>query len=91
VREGAGGVREGWGKGGEMTQTLYAHMNKIKMNNNEEQRDDTQSQEKNPSCNLCNLKFPSSAKNSSFKQRRVSKLCPGAPQKEPLGWSLCPV
>jgi hypothetical protein len=22
------GVREGWGEGGEMTQTLYAHMNK---------------------------------------------------------------
>jgi hypothetical protein len=25
------GVREGVGKGGEMTQTLYAHMNKIKI------------------------------------------------------------
>jgi hypothetical protein len=25
-----GGVREGWGKGGEMTQTLYAHMSKKK-------------------------------------------------------------
>jgi hypothetical protein len=23
-----GGKGEGWGKGGEMTQTLYAHMNK---------------------------------------------------------------
>jgi hypothetical protein len=23
----------GWGKGGEMTQTLYAHMNKIKIKN----------------------------------------------------------
>jgi hypothetical protein len=34
VREGAGGVvvREGmWGRGGEMTQTLYAHTNKIKI------------------------------------------------------------
>jgi hypothetical protein len=31
-REGAGGgVRKEWGKGGEMTQTLYAHMNKIKI------------------------------------------------------------
>jgi hypothetical protein len=31
--EGEGGEREGvgrWGKGGEMTQTLYAHMNKRK-------------------------------------------------------------
>jgi hypothetical protein len=25
-------VREGVGQGGEMTQTLYAHMNKIKIN-----------------------------------------------------------
>jgi hypothetical protein len=23
--------KRGWGKGGEMTQTLYAHMNKIKI------------------------------------------------------------
>jgi hypothetical protein len=29
-----GGVREGQGKGGEMTQTLYAHMNKIKIKKN---------------------------------------------------------
>jgi hypothetical protein len=28
---GGGGTREGRGKGGEMTQTLYAHMNKIKI------------------------------------------------------------
>jgi hypothetical protein len=26
-------VREEWGKRGEMTQTLYAHMNKIKIKN----------------------------------------------------------
>jgi hypothetical protein len=30
-REGLGGKRGGGGKGGEMTQTLYAHMNKIKI------------------------------------------------------------
>jgi hypothetical protein len=29
-----GEVRRGWGKGGEMTQTLYAHMNKIKIKKN---------------------------------------------------------
>jgi hypothetical protein len=28
---GKGGVRRGWGKGEEMTQTLYAHMNKLKI------------------------------------------------------------
>jgi hypothetical protein len=28
--EGVGGIREGAGKWGEMTQTLYTHMNKIK-------------------------------------------------------------
>jgi hypothetical protein len=28
VKEGEGGKRRGRGKGGEMTQTLYAHMNK---------------------------------------------------------------
>jgi hypothetical protein len=27
-----GGKERGWGKGGEMTQTLYAHMNKKKKN-----------------------------------------------------------
>jgi hypothetical protein len=26
-----GGLSEGWRKGGEITQTLYAHMNKIKI------------------------------------------------------------
>jgi hypothetical protein len=25
------GLRRGWGNGGEMTQTLYVHMNKIKI------------------------------------------------------------
>jgi hypothetical protein len=25
------GLERGWGEGGEMTQTLYAHMNKIKI------------------------------------------------------------
>jgi hypothetical protein len=29
--KGGGGIREEVGKGGEMTQTLYAHMNKIKI------------------------------------------------------------
>jgi hypothetical protein len=29
--EGVGGSWRGWRKGGEMTQTLYAHMNKIKI------------------------------------------------------------
>jgi hypothetical protein len=28
----------GWGKGGEMTQTLYAHMNKIKIKIKKENR-----------------------------------------------------
>jgi hypothetical protein len=27
--EGDGGKRRGWGAGGEMTQTVYAHMNKL--------------------------------------------------------------
>jgi murein DD-endopeptidase MepM/ murein hydrolase activator NlpD len=31
LREGVGGKRRGGEKGGEMTQTLYAHMNKIKI------------------------------------------------------------
>jgi hypothetical protein len=30
-REKLGGVGRWWGKGGEMIQTLYAHMNKIKI------------------------------------------------------------
>jgi hypothetical protein len=30
---GKGWGRRGWGKGGEMTQTLYAHMNKRKNKN----------------------------------------------------------
>jgi hypothetical protein len=29
--QGWGGEGRWWGKGGEMTQTLYAHMNKIKI------------------------------------------------------------
>jgi hypothetical protein len=35
VPRGAGGKRGGKGKGGEMTQTLYAHMNKIKIKKKE--------------------------------------------------------
>jgi hypothetical protein len=34
-----GGRRRGWGKGEEMTQTLYAHMNKIKIKEKEKKND----------------------------------------------------